>query len=104
MSTSNSCRHVKSGYLPQFQELAKMVAPEEVKNIKMTLAAPEWFHLRHGEHAYDKAVYANDEEHFNDIAAAYRVELEILYNAGCRNVQIDDPLLACKFSGAGAGS
>ncbi|KAI5820253.1 UROD/MetE-like protein [Pyronema omphalodes] len=87
-------KHVKSGYLPQFQELAKMVAPEEVKNIKMTLAAPEWFHLRHGEHAYDKAVYANDEEHFNDIAAAYRVELEILYNAGCRNVQIDDPLLA----------
>jgi methionine synthase II (cobalamin-independent) len=41
-------------------------------------------------------VYSNDEEHFNDIAAAYRTELEILYNAGCRNVQIDDPLLACK--------
>jgi methionine synthase II (cobalamin-independent) len=51
-----------------------------------------------GENAYSKDVYANDEEHFNDIAAAYRVELGILYDAGCRNVQIDDPLLACTCS------
>ncbi|KAI5793065.1 UROD/MetE-like protein [Geopyxis carbonaria] len=87
-------KHVKSGYLPQFEAMKKYAKPEEVKNIKMTLAAPEWFHLRHGEHAYDKSVYANDEEHFNDIAAAYRVELKILYDAGCRNIQIDDPLLA----------
>ncbi|KAL7270909.1 hypothetical protein RUND412_006372 [Rhizina undulata] len=87
-------KHVKSGYLPQFEALKALVAPEEVKNIKLTLAAPEWFHLRHGENAYDKSVYANNEEHFNDIAIAYRTELKILYDAGCRNVQIDDPLLA----------
>jgi len=87
-------RHVKSGYVGQFEALKKLVKEEEVKNIKLTLAAPEWFHLRHGEHAYDNKFYANDEEHFNDIAAAYRVELEILYAAGCRSVQIDDPLLA----------
>ncbi|RPA89829.1 UROD/MetE-like protein [Choiromyces venosus 120613-1] len=87
-------KHVKSGYLPQFNELKKLVKPEEVKNLKFTLAAPEWYHLRHGENAYDKSVYANSEEYFNDIAAAYRTELEILYDAGCRNVQIDDPLLA----------
>ncbi|KAF8251110.1 UROD/MetE-like protein [Wilcoxina mikolae CBS 423.85] len=61
-------KHVKSVYLPQFEELKKFIEPEEVKNIKMTLAAPEC------------SVYANDEEHFNDIAAAYRTELEILYN------------------------
>jgi len=42
-------RHVKSGYLPQFEELKKLVEPKEVKNIKMTLAAPEWYvHLRFG--------------------------------------------------------
>ncbi|KAF8545470.1 UROD/MetE-like protein [Trichophaea hybrida] len=81
-------KHVKSGYLPQFEELKKF------KNIKMTLDAPEWYFYPGGEHAYDRSVYANDEEHFNGIAAAYRTELEILYNAGCRNVQIDDPLLA----------
>jgi methionine synthase II (cobalamin-independent) len=34
------------------------------------------------------------DEYFADIAAAYRVELKDLYAAGCRHVQIDDPLLA----------
>jgi len=60
----------------------------------MTLAAPQWFHLRHGEHSYPKDVYANDNEYFADIAKAYREELADLYDAGCRNVQFDDPLLA----------
>ena len=82
----------------------------------MTIAAPEWFHLRHGacallpslvlqrvtqthisqlgEHAFVPGVYTDREDYFNDIAAAYRQELEALYAAGCRNVQFDDPLLA----------
>lgn len=30
------------------------------KNIKMTICAPEWFHLRHGSYAYEKSVYSND--------------------------------------------
>ncbi|KAF8120802.1 UROD/MetE-like protein [Boletus edulis] len=89
-------RHVKSGYLPQFEALKALLHPDEAKNIKLTMAAPEWFHLRHGEHAFKPAsdVYADREAYFNDIAAAYRQELEVLYAAGCRNVQIDDPLLA----------
>ncbi|KAG6336769.1 hypothetical protein ID866_2338 [Astraeus odoratus] len=87
-------KHVKSGYLPQFEALKALVRPEEQKNIKLTLAAPEWFHLRHGEHAFKPEVYASRDEYFDDIAAAYRRELEILYAAGLRNVQIDDPLLA----------
>ena len=33
------------------------------------------------------------EEYFADIAAAYRAEIQDLYAAGCRNVQIDAPLL-----------
>ena len=38
-------------------------------------------------------MYSDREDYFNDIAAAYRQELEALYTAGCRNVQIDAPLL-----------
>ncbi|KAF8552592.1 UROD/MetE-like protein [Imleria badia] len=87
-------KYIKSGYVPQFESLKALVQPDEVKNIKLTLAAPEWFHLRHGEHAYKPEVYADREAYFNDIAVAYRQELEVLYAAGCRNVQIDDPLLA----------
>lgn len=39
-------------------------------------------------------VYSDQEDYFNDIATAYRQELDVLYAAGCRHVQIDDPILA----------
>lgn len=54
-------------------------------------------HLRYKTgHAYPKDVYANDAEYFADIAKAYQAEIKILYDAGCRNVTIDDPNLACE--------
>ncbi|OBZ65463.1 Uncharacterized protein YxjH [Grifola frondosa] len=81
-------------YVPQFEALKKLTTPDEHKNIKITMCAPEWFHLRHGDYAYPKEVYANDDEYFADIAVAYQEELKELYAAGCRNVQFDDPLLA----------
>jgi len=45
-------------------------------------------------------VYESDEEYFKDVAAAYQTELKILYDAGLRNGQVDDPNLACKFVNA----
>ncbi|KAJ5390287.1 uncharacterized protein N7496_001355 [Penicillium cataractarum] len=88
-------KHVGSTYVDQFKYLASLVPQEEVKNLKITLAAPNWYHLRYREgKAYPKDVYANDEEYFGDIAKAYQAELKILYDAGCRNVQYDDPNLA----------
>jgi len=39
-------------------------------------------------------VYPTEVEYFADLAKAYREELADLYDAGCRNVQFDDPLLA----------
>jgi methionine synthase II (cobalamin-independent) len=44
--------------------------------------------------AYTPEAYANDEEYFADVAKVYQAELEMLYNAGLRNVQFDDPGLA----------
>lgn len=61
---------------------------------QLTLAAPEWYVLRHGEHARDHSVYPDEKDFFADLAKAYREELADLYDAGCRNVQFDDPLLA----------
>jgi len=87
-------RWIKSGYVPQFESLKQFVHPDQIKNIKITMVAPEWYHIRHGEHAFKPGVYADREDFFNDLAAAYRQELDALYAAGCRNVQIDDPLYA----------
>jgi len=88
-------KHVGSSYLRDWNYLKNLVPAERVKDLKITLAAPEWYHLRYKKgHAYPQEVYANDAEYFADIAKAFAVELQILYENGCRNVTIDDPNLA----------
>ncbi|KAK0629502.1 methyltetrahydropteroyltriglutamate-homocysteine s-methyltransferase [Bombardia bombarda] len=88
-------KHKGSTYIDQWNYLKSHLPAERVKEAKLTLPAPEWYHLRYQTgRAYLKDVYANDDEYFADIAAAYRTELQILYDAGCRNVTIDDPNLA----------
>ncbi|KAI8630037.1 5-methyltetrahydropteroyltriglutamate-homocysteine methyltransferase [Xylariaceae sp. FL1651] len=88
-------KHVGSSYLSDWNYLKNLVPAERVKELKITLAAPEWYHLRYKKGmAYPQSVYANDVEYFHDIAKAYRTELQILYDNGCRNVTIDDPNLA----------
>lgn len=55
------------------------------------------YHFRYGPgKAYTKGTYANDDEYFADVAKAYQTELKILYDAGLRNAQVDDPNLACE--------
>ncbi|KAL6299977.1 hypothetical protein BKA93DRAFT_819683 [Sparassis latifolia] len=87
-------QRTKPFYIAQFESLKKLTAPEEHKNLKITMCAPEWFHLRHGPYAYNTEVYKNDDEYFADIAIAYQEEIKDLYAAGCRNIQFDDPILA----------
>jgi methionine synthase II (cobalamin-independent) len=88
----------KSSYIDQFNFLKSILPKEKHGDIKLTLAAPNWYHLRYEEgKAYPKEVYGSDEEYFADIAKAYQTELKILYEAGLRNAQVDDPNLACKY-------
>ncbi|KAK5069920.1 hypothetical protein LTR64_007898 [Lithohypha guttulata] len=88
-------KHVGSTYTDQFDYVKNLVPKEDVKNIKLTLAAPNWYHLRYKQgQAYPSDVYSNDDEYFGDIAKAYQAELQTLYDHGLRNVQFDDPNLA----------
>ena len=48
--------------------------------------------------AYTPEAYKKDAEYFKDVAKAYGRELEVLYEAGLRNVQFDDPGLACELA------
>lgn len=91
-------KHVGSTYVDQFNFLKSLVSEDQVKNLKLTIAPPHWYHMRYKEgNAYPKSVYPSDREYFDDIAVAYQTELQILYEAGLRNVQVDDPNLACKL-------
>ena len=77
-------------------KLVQAFVPEsEWGNIKLTMITPAWFHMRYKQgRAYTKEAYANDTEYFTDVAKAYQQELKVLYEAGLRNVQFDDPGLA----------
>lgn len=88
-------KHVGSTYVDQWNYLKGLFPKEKHHELKLTLAAPEWYHLRYKKgQAYPKNVYSSDDEYFSDIAQAYRTELKILYDNGLRNIQIDDPNLA----------
>lgn len=66
--------------------------------IKLTMITPAWFHMRYKQNkAWKDGVYASDAEYFADVAKVYQAELNALYKAGLRNVQFDDPGLACEF-------
>ncbi|KAK7181136.1 hypothetical protein DPSP01_010592 [Paraphaeosphaeria sporulosa] len=89
-------RHTgESTYVGQVEYLKSVLPQDKWGGMKLTLAAPNWYHLRYVDgKAYPKDVYQNDKEYFADVAKAYQVELDILYKAGLRNVQFDDPNLA----------
>lgn len=86
-----------SPFLPELKYLQSITPKEKHGDLKLTMPAPEWYHLRYKEgQAYSKDVYKSDAEYFDDIAKAYQKEISILYENGLRNLQIDDPNLACE--------
>ena len=86
--------------LHELQLIQKFVPKEQWGSIKLTMITPAWFHMRYKQgKAYTPEAYKNDEEYFQDVAKVYQAELDMLYKAGLRNVQFDDPGMACKLKG-----
>lgn len=84
----------KSTFLPELEYLKSILPKDQWSKIKLTITSPSWYHFRYGPNkAYLPGVYASDDEYFADLAKAYQVELKILYDAGLRNAQVDDPNL-----------
>lgn len=89
----------KSDYVKELRYLQQVVPRDLWGGIKITLPSPNWYHLQFREgYAYPKDMYRDDQEYFRDMAAAYRTELDLLYEAGLRNVQFDDPNLTCMLT------
>ncbi|KAF9456649.1 hypothetical protein BDZ94DRAFT_1275154 [Collybia nuda] len=85
-------KRTKPFYVEDFKYLKSLVAPEDVKNIKIAMGAPNWIHQRHlSKETYDLSIYKNDDEFFDDLGVAYRAEIAELYENGCRHIQIDNP-------------
>jgi 5-methyltetrahydropteroyltriglutamate--homocysteine methyltransferase len=61
---------------------------------KVTIPSPTRMHFHGGRQSVSTQAYPDIEQFFDDIAAVYRAEIAQLELAGCRYIQIDDPLMA----------
>jgi len=57
---------------------------------KTCMPSPTLLHFRGGREAIDRAAYPDIDQFFADAAAAYRQEVDALYAAGARYIQLDD--------------
>ncbi|KAI1179130.1 hypothetical protein F4777DRAFT_535730 [Nemania sp. FL0916] len=85
----------ESPYLPEWLLLRENLPREMWSSAKLTIPAPTYQHiqLKAGTAWTAESGYKSDEEYLGDIAKCYAAELQTLYDAGLRNIQIDDPHL-----------
>jgi 5-methyltetrahydropteroyltriglutamate--homocysteine methyltransferase len=86
-------RHAKNIQLADFRYLKSQIAPGMTP--KVTIPSPTMLHFRGGRAGISKEAYPELEPAFyDDVARAYGDELQSLYDAGCRYVQMDDTNMA----------
>ena len=61
---------------------------------KFCIPSPSLAYHRGGKELIDKTVYPDLEEFWQDLCAAYRDEVKLLYDEGCRYLQLDDTTFA----------
>lgn len=61
---------------------------------KVCIPSPTMVHFRGGRDAIDINAYPDLNVFYDDLAQCYRAEIDALYRAGCRYIQIDDTNLA----------
>ncbi len=71
----------------------RFVAGVSRRAAKVTIPSPTRMHFHGGRKAVSREAYPDIDKFFGDIAAIYQHEIAGLEDAGCRYVQIDDPLL-----------
>lgn len=83
-------RHVRNIQVDDYRYLASVAT----KTPKVCIPSPTMVHFRGGRAGIDIEAYPDLEAFFADLAACYRAEIDALYAAGCRYIQLDDTNLA----------
>ncbi len=83
-------RHVKNIQVDDFNYLKSVVS----ETPKVSIPSPTMVHFRGGRKGIDIEAYPDLDEFFEDLAQVYRDEINALYEAGCRYIQMDDTNLA----------
>ncbi|KZT55214.1 UROD/MetE-like protein [Calocera cornea HHB12733] len=94
LSVVGKIEHVRPIQLRDFRFLQSLVKSEEGEVAKVCIPSPTMAHFRRGREGISMEAYPELEEFYSDLAAAYRAEIQSLYDAGCRYIQLDDTNLA----------
>jgi 5-methyltetrahydropteroyltriglutamate--homocysteine methyltransferase len=93
MRVIDRVRHVKDIQRADFENLSSQLSPGHTA--KVSIPSPTMLHFRGGREAISRSAYPELEPQcFEDVAKVYGAELDSLYRAGCRYVQLDDTNLA----------
>jgi 5-methyltetrahydropteroyltriglutamate--homocysteine methyltransferase len=90
MHVTDKVKHVEPIQLKDFEFLAGTTA----RTPKVSIPSPTMLHFRGGRAAVSQDAYPELPAFFDDVAAAYRAEIQSLSTAGCRYLQLDDTNLA----------
>lgn len=90
LSVSGKLRHIQDIQKADFEYLKSVTG----QTPKVSIPSPTMVHFRGGRKAIDIEAYPDMEDFFNDLAQCYRDEIQSLYDAGCRYIQLDDTNLA----------
>ena len=89
----DTVRHVKNIQLADFEYLKSQVGAGFTP--KVTIPSPTMLHFRGGRGGISRDAYPElDPVFYDDVAQAYGDELQSLFDAGCRYVQMDDTNMA----------
>jgi 5-methyltetrahydropteroyltriglutamate--homocysteine methyltransferase len=90
LAVTGKLRHVEDIQRADFEYLRSVTS----RMPKVTIPSPTMVHFRGGRKAIDIEAYPDLDEFFDDLAQCYREEIDSLYRAGCRYIQMDDTNLA----------
>jgi 5-methyltetrahydropteroyltriglutamate--homocysteine methyltransferase len=90
LSVTGKLRHARNIQVEDFKFLKSNVS----QTPKVSIPSPTMIHFRGGRAAIDIESYPDMDEFFEDLAQCYRDEINALYEAGCRYIQLDDTNLA----------
>jgi 5-methyltetrahydropteroyltriglutamate--homocysteine methyltransferase len=90
LSVTGKLRHVADIQKRDFEFLKGVTR----RTPKVTIPSPTMVHFRGGRQTIDITAYPDMDDFFADLAQCYRDEVDSLYRAGCRYLQMDDTNLA----------
>ena len=90
LSVTGKLKHVKNIQVDDFNFLKSVTT----QTPKVCIPSPTMVHFRGGRKAIDINAYPDLDDFFADLSQCYRDEINALYNAGCRYIQLDDTNLA----------